>query len=359
MDTKTPSGRLPLAAACWSAAAVALGSWWWVRPAAYPFAFPDRSFPTLLALVPPSAVGPVLVVAGLLGLVALVSRSRPATIATGSAHAVVFGLLAAGVGPVAMAGYAMAMFGPVVLCATLVAGAWRWRGGPVAVGVVVAVAASAWFSGLADGDVLRRYVDVITGSSERLAGPSSATFLLVGAALWGVLACRLVLVGRERPAWTRPAAAARWGRTAALVAAACALPYALVRMTWLTPWPVGIPESALTTEPEIRLHGLLLGLAAVAGAVLTLGLVARWGEVWPRWVPGLRGRTVPVAAAVVPGALVATLMTGAAVPMAIASFTDDVPEFLLIFPFWLWGPALGVAVVGYAWRRSGQAEVPA
>jgi hypothetical protein len=352
MDTTTTTGRLPLAVAGWSAAAVAIGSWWWLRPADYPFARPgDDGFPTLLDLVPATVTAPVLVGVGLLGLGAVLTRSRALLIAVGPVVAVAFGLLAAGVAPLAMAGYAMAMVGPIVLAGTLVAGAWRWRGGPVAVGVMIAIGVAASFSGLADAGVLRRYGEVISGSAAKFGPPAALMFLLGGAVLWAVLALRTLLSGHRRPAWTEPAAAARWGRVAALVAAACTLPYFLLRMTWLTPWPVGMPVEALTAEPEMRLHGLLLGLAAFAGGVLTVGLISRWGEVWPRWVPVLRGRAVPVAAAVVPGALVAVLLSAAAVPMLIQSIGEGSFEMLLIFPFWLWGPALGLAVLGYGWRR--------
>src|SRR5918997_5241958 len=130
--------------------------------------------------------------------------------------------------------------------------------------------------------------------------------------VWGVVGARIVLGGRDgatRPAWTRPEAAARWGRVAVVVAALCALPYGLLRMTWLTPWPVGMDPAELVAVPEMRLHGLLLGSAALAGAVLTTGLVARWGEVWPRWMPVVRGRPVPLAAADGPRGRRAALVT--------------------------------------------------
>lgn len=349
----TDAGRLNILAACWSAAAVVIGSWWWIRPAAYPFARPgDNGFPTLVDLVPASVGAPVLVVAGVVGLLALVVRVRALLVAVGAAQAVVFGMLAAGVAPVAMAGYVMAMLGPIVLAGTLLAGAWR-RGGLLTIAIMAGIVAVAWFTGFADGPVLRRYLDVMAGGAAQLGPPAALAFLLLGGVAWGVLTARLVLAGRARPVWAEPTAAARWGRVAALVAAACALPYFLLRLTWLTPWPLGLPGSALTLEPEIRLHGTLLGLAALAGAVLTLGLFARWGEVWPRWMPVVHGRPVPVAAAVVPGAFVATLFTAAAVPMAIDAFRSGRLEMLVVFPFWLWGPALGVAVLGYAWRRRG------
>ncbi len=45
-----------------------------------------------------------------------------------------------------------------------------------------------------------------------------------------------------------------------------------------------------------------------SGAVLTLGLVQRWGEVFPRWMIGLAGCRVPIALAVVPASLVSVLL---------------------------------------------------
>jgi hypothetical protein len=250
------------------------------------------------------------------------------------------------------------MFGPPVLFATVVAGAWRWRGGPVAVGVFVLVGATAWATGLADGAVLARYLGVI-GTTAHLAMPSVVmAFFLAGALAWGVLGTRTVVHGRSWPTWTLPAAAARGGRVATVVAAACALPYGLLRLTWLTPWPYGMDPAEFVAMPEMRLHGLLLGLSALAGAVLTTGLVARWGEVWPRWMPVVRGRAVPVAAAVVPGGVVAALFTVAAVPMSVMAVRSGELFTLVVFPFYLWGPALGVAVLGYALRRRGERGRP-
>lgn len=352
------TSTLPLVAAVWSALTAGVGLWWWLRPAQYPFT-PDPVDPagTLLDLVAPAVVPPALVLAGIVGLVvaglAGSGRASGSVVVTAAAWVVVFGLAVPGFRPLTLAGYAMAMFGPPVLFATVVAGAWRWRGGPAAVGVFVVVGATAWATGLADGAVLARYLGVI-GMTAHLALPSVImAFFLAGALVWGALGARTVLRGRPRPSWTRPAAAARWGKVATVVAAACALPYGLLRLTWLTPWPYGMDPAEFVAMPEMRLHGLLLGLSALAGAVLTTGLVARWGEVWPRWMPVVRGRPVPVAAAVVPGTLVAALFTVAAVPMGVLFVGSGDFSGLVIFPFAVWGPALGVAVLGYALRRRG------
>lgn len=354
----TRTSTLPLVAAACSAVTVALGLWWWVRPAWYPFASdPRNTTGTVLDLVPPAVVPPALVGAGLVGLgVAALAWTRRApglVVGAAAAWVLVFGLAVPGFQPLTLVGYLMAMFGPAVLFATVLAAAWRRRGGPVSVGAFVLVGALAWATGIADGDVLRRYVGVI-GATVRLAGPSVVmAFFLGGALVWGVLGARTALRGRTgRPGWTHPEAAARWGRVATVVAALCALPYGLLRMTWLTPWPFGMDPADFAAAPEMRLHGLLLGLAALAGAVLTTGLVARWGEVWPRWMPVVRGRPVPLAAAVVPGGVVAALFTAAAVPMMILMVAKDEPWGLVLFPFIVWGPALGIAVLGYALRRA-------
>ena len=204
----------------------------------------------------------------------------------------------------------------------------------------------------------------------------AVTFTRVGAAAWaqaGGLALQLLLVatlvawlavlvplsqataGRARvEAWVL-----RHRRGLTYVAAAGPLPYFLLRMSWLTPGPVGAPG---ILDAEIRLWGLLLGCAGLAGSILTLGLVLPWGRTLPRWWPGAAGRPVPVAAAVVPGLTVAVAVTLAAVPTALSAFDSSAvassrPEqllYLLVFPFWLWGPALLLAVAGYALSRSDQ-----
>ena len=127
-------------------------------------------------------------------------------------------------------------------------------------------------------------------------------------------------------------------------------------MTWLTPWPIGFDAATLEAQPEMRLFGLLLGFAALGGSVLTIGLISRWGVVFPAWLPVLRGRPVPVMAAVVPGLAVAAAITVAGHSVVQQAFTEgwDVEGFtmvgLLLFPFPVWGPLLGAATLAY-WQR--------
>ncbi|MEO3770156.1 hypothetical protein [Micromonospora sp. B9E7] len=160
--------------------------------------------------------------------------------------------------------------------------------------------------------------------------------------------------------WTTPAAAARWGRWAAGTAAVIPLTYALTRFAWAAGIPLGISREFLTEMQETGLvwAGFGLGAFATVGAILTLGLVQRWGERFPRWMVGLAGRRVPVTLAVVPATLVAIAVTAATLGLL------SNPEFwrltggfsltgapMLLWP--LWGVALGAATYAYHLRRRG------
>lgn len=124
-----------------------------------------------------------------------------------------------------------------------------------------------------------------------------------------------------------------------------------------------------------RIYVPALSVVSLALGALTLGLVQRWGEVVPRWVPGIGGRRVPVAAAVVPavagGAAVCLLclyavlnahfhwvthvkpligedrtgpgITGLAAELGVWAYS----------PLLLWGPLLLAVAIAYLRRRRG------
>ncbi|MFD8630585.1 hypothetical protein [Streptomyces sp. NPDC059533] len=107
----------------------------------------------------------------------------------------------------------------------------------------------------------------------------------------------------------------------------------------------------------------LVGLSVFAECLglLTLGLVQRWGEVLPGWVPWLGNRRIPPLAAVVPAALGATAVTTFGVlglftwgsNMADANAPTGADWWLMTLcyaPLVLWGPLLGVVTAAY-WRR--------
>jgi hypothetical protein len=170
--------------------------------------------------------------------------------------------------------------------------------------------------------------------------------------------------------WQRPNQAARWGRIAVYVSMVPPVFYALTRYAWALGFPLGMSEEYLRRGQEsgIWISGLFLANFGLVGVVLTLGLVQRWGEVFPRWMIGLAGRRVPIALAVVPASLVSVLLVvggiviwfgldrmvaalaagGAEGIGIIGEITFQVGPTLL-FP--VWGIALAVATLGYYFRR--------
>lgn len=172
-------------------------------------------------------------------------------------------------------------------------------------------------------------------------------------------ACMSCGRGEVPSRWAGPAAAARWGRWAACTAAAIPAAYALVRLAWAAGIPLGISRDFLRgmQESGIVWAGAGLGAFALFGAVLTLGLVQRWGEVFPRWMVGLAGWPVPIRLATVPAILVAVFVTSASVGFLTADgfltlFTGGLSLATLPMLLWpLWGVALGAAALAYHLRR--------
>lgn len=145
----------------------------------------------------------------------------------------------------------------------------------------------------------------------------------------------------------------RHRRPLTLLAACGPLPYALLRLTWLTPWPV-LGGMMAEADAVTRIWGLTLSAGAWLGVILTLGLIRPWGEVFPRWFPGVGGRSVPLAVVAVPGFTIAALLIFAATPMVLSMSLvgpGRMIAFALVFPCWLWGPALALAVWGYLGHR--------
>jgi len=167
--------------------------------------------------------------------------------------------------------------------------------------------------------------------------------------------------------WTKPATAARWAKWAVSVAVIIPILYAATRWAWALGVPLGISEELYREGEEVGLWWSGAGLATVAvgGAVLTLGLIQRWGEVFPRWLPFLAGKRVPIWLAVIPASLVAVIVTKAGlmfVRLTLLGTVGDVFIFIdkedwaalapeLLWP--LWGVALAAATLAYYFRRRG------
>ena len=162
------------------------------------------------------------------------------------------------------------------------------------------------------------------------------------------------------PRWTSPAAAARWGRWGVGFAVVAPLVYATTRLAWVVGIPLGISESLLR-QVHTEMIGAAAGLASVAicGAILTVGLILPWGEVFPRWMPVVRGRRVPPALAIAPASLVSVLVFAAGLGITRDVLRDGFSSVDwiasapgLLWPFW--GLGLGAATLSYYYRRRGR-----
>ncbi|WP_373299599.1 hypothetical protein [Streptomyces poonensis] len=125
-----------------------------------------------------------------------------------------------------------------------------------------------------------------------------------------------------------------------------------------------------------RAYIVSLSIMSEILAFTAIGLIARWGEVFPRWVPVLRGRRVPTKAAIVPAAVGATILTLIFTLLFTVSEIkgttirgDDLPDsypsqasgweaawfYVCYAPLILWGPLLAVLTVA-CWKRRHAAE---
>ncbi|MFB4290414.1 hypothetical protein ACBI99_22410 [Nonomuraea sp. ATR24] len=173
------------------------------------------------------------------------------------------------------------------------------------------------------------------------------------------LGTRTLLAGAQRAGGAD--GALRAGRWAVTVAVAVPVVYAITRVGWLLGIPVGISDDFLASIASITPIGAGLATLGLLGAVLTLGLVRPWGEIWPRWVPFLRGRPVPARLPAYAALIVAVPITSAGLmyvrkkltgeqagpPGAVDELGAWLPEML--WP--LWGAALAVAGLAYLARR--------
>jgi len=177
--------------------------------------------------------------------------------------------------------------------------------------------------------------------------------------------------------WRSPARAARWGRIAVYVAMVVPIFYAAIRYAWALGIPLGMNAEQFQRGQESGQWvsgALFLGTFALVGPVLMLGLMQRWGEVFPWWMIGLAGRRVPIALAAIPASLVSVLLIVGGIVLwfdlgrvirGLASSGAEEMEIIreivfqagpvLLFP--VWGAALVVATLGYYYRRRGPCNV--
>ncbi|WP_173924543.1 hypothetical protein [Agromyces sp. Marseille-P2726] len=319
----------------WSAAMLVVGIAWSLGAPGYPTAPPGFDVQTPLELVPAAIGAPIVaIVAGIGVLVAGWLLAGARADARGEA---------ALLSPVVPAVYAAAL----TVTATV---------------AVVDARLMAWV-----GYVLSLgFPPMPPGTLEQVVAVVGALLWIAAAASWARRS-RLLRASasagaapRSRVTNGRPVSAS--ARIATWVAVVIPLLYAATRLLWAAGIPLGISEELLREGQESGLwwRGSGLALVAIGGAALTSGLVFRWGEVLPRWVPVLGGRSVPVLLAVVPGLAVSLIVFGAGFSFVriVAAGDLPLPEHLvtvgpqLLWP--IWGVALAVATVAYHRRRTGR-----
>lgn len=156
--------------------------------------------------------------------------------------------------------------------------------------------------------------------------------------------------------------AARWGRRATCIAMLAPAYYEITRMAWLLGIPLGITHELFQSlrDSGAVWAGAGLALVSLIGTTLTRGLIAPWGETFPRWIPLWAGKRVPPALAIIPAAFVSVMITVTGIQVVRELTLNSIyPNWgattpLLIWP--IWGIALGIATVAYYYRRRNGAE---
>lgn len=328
--------------AVWSAIYAVFGLWWATGGAGFPFGTGDPELMaepemaakvSLLGWATPEVAGPVIAVVGLAG--ALVAALMARGISGGWSRRVLpaYAWLLAFVLTLGIQDYR-----------TLVVTAYT----PI---MAIAKLLGVWSNGTGWGDLyLLPRLNLLLCL---LAG--------IGWALTAISYRRRITgacIGCGRTGGEGSALLDRWGRRAAWIAVAAPVLYCTTRWAWALGFSLGIDPIAYQ---EAREQGLWIAGAALAslgmiGAALTLGLVQRWGEVFPRWMIGLRGRRVPPLLAVIPAMFVSVLLVSTSTMYMRVVLIDGItpatwplslPEVL----FAVWGIGLFVAALAYYHRR--------
>jgi hypothetical protein len=334
----------PLAAGSWSLLYGLLGLWWTFGGDGFPFGEGDPdAVGSLLDGVPTAVGAPVVAALGLLGAVAALAMVRP--------------------------------WGRRV--PRMLLGGFAWATAAVLL-LVVPDARVLMLLGYLPALLLLVRADAIDW-------PALNQFLcLAGGALWAAAALAFhrqtghacahcgraaSAAGVDGPAGRGGRDGPRWGRWATWIAVLAPLPYAATRLAWALDIPLGVTDEFLAmykadyVAKGVGLWRFTLGGMALAGSILTMGLVQRWGEVFPRWIPFLAGRRVPPALAIVPATLVSLAVTVASISIwrGVAAEGNGLelgpdswgPGGPILF--WLpWGVSLGLATLAYHLRRRGR-----
>ncbi|GHF40183.1 hypothetical protein GCM10018790_17220 [Kitasatospora xanthocidica] len=157
----------------------------------------------------------------------------------------------------------------------------------------------------------------------------------------------------------------RWALRLAKALPFVLLPHCLWRLPFAVDYRMGLIDP-LAPAYDWWATPYVIGLSVLteALALLTMGLVSGWGEVFPSWVPGLRGRRVPPLAAVIPAVLGGLTLVALFDPMPLAWLGvlgfEELPYTTVWWqllartctaPAMLWGPIVLALALAYYRRR--------
>jgi hypothetical protein len=173
------------------------------------------------------------------------------------------------------------------------------------------------------------------------------------------------------------AGAPRWAVVAATIVPFTVLPASVWRIVvvWFFP-PEGGSGSGSDDLPAwlpIEVYVVILSVGSEALALTAFAMVARWGEVFPAWLPRMGGRRIPVSLAGVPALLAAAVLTLVTLAGLVSNLNgrtirdeplpdnyplhfrdaEGVVSVLCYAPLLLWGPLLGALALAYWSRRLG------
>lgn len=160
----------------------------------------------------------------------------------------------------------------------------------------------------------------------------------------------------------------RWARLAARAIALCTIPSAIWRIGIVAQVPAGYDQSWIHRSQLDTVFGgfrmVLLCVVSELLALLAFGLVQRWGEVMPSWVPGLGGKWIPawlpVVLATIGGIGLTMIWTIGVVYAVVSGATFDheaqpglpnTVQQVAYAPMIVWGPLLLSLAVHYRLRR--------
>jgi hypothetical protein len=116
---------------------------------------------------------------------------------------------------------------------------------------------------------------------------------------------------------------------------------------------------------EIIITEAILGGLCIVGGILTLGLIQKWGVIFPRWCLFLAGKQIPIWFVMVPATMMSAIITITALklsPQIISmmingSITSENWGHFVPFLSWLpWGISLGIAILAYYLQRRGRCQ---